>query len=90
MHTVPLPEHTFKFGYALKLINRTAKHAFFECYQHSNLHGYIVCKIRILPAWKGYPKREAIPSKSRGGSEVWFYMKESKKMALEHYQEFEQ
>lgn len=86
-NTLPLSYPLFKFGYELKLLARADMNAIFQCCEGTHISGFLVCTIKVLPKWKGYPKREGIPSKSRGGFEVWFFMKGSKDMAWEKWGE---
>ena len=86
-----IPKEITKFGYLLKEVacdQRGSKiYKAFEGEKHS---GWFVAKIKILPKTTfpngaEYPEREALPSKSEGGSLIWFFMPNSFKQASEQF-----
>ena len=57
----------------------------------SKLRGFVVAKIRIknattMPSGKFMPKQEKFPSRSEFGKYGWFFLKESRDKAQNHYQ----
>jgi len=56
------------------------------------LFGWTVAKIKklgqsVFPNGAVYPPRECLPSKSDGGSKIWFYMPKSEEQARRHFQQ---
>lgn len=58
--------------------------------QVGDLFGWMVARIKrlpksVFPNGAVYPPRECLPSKSEGGSKIWFYMPKNEKKAREHF-----
>ena len=80
-------------GFDYHLIERKGDIAWYEARYPNGieLKGFVVAKIRIknatiLPSGKFMPKQEKFPSRSEFGKCGWFFLKESRDKAQNHYQ----
>ncbi len=86
-----LPKEITKFGYLLQECCCNKKGLkIYKAYEGKKHSGWFVAKVKILPKTTfpngaEYPKREALPSRSEGGSLIWFFMPDSFKQASEQF-----
>ena len=80
-------------GYEYSQIAREGNVAWYEAryLNGSELKGFVVAKIRIknatiMPSGKVMAKQEKFPSRSEFGKYGWFFLKESRDKAQNHYQ----
>ena len=90
-----LPRSLNRSGFALEEIRRAGTIRFYIARNPKNyeqVRGYIFAKIRIkketrLPNGIVTPRREIFPSPSKFGTDAWYYLAESYKIAMKDYWE---
>ena len=79
-----------KWGMTFVQLERLNDFVLYRNDQVGDLFGWMVAKIKrlpksVFPNGAVYPPRECLPSKSEGGSKIWFYMPENENKAREHF-----
>lgn len=85
-----LPKEIIKWGYRLHEVAGTNTTKLYKATEGKKHSGWFVCKVKVLPErtfpnGAKYPKRYGLPSKSDGGSLIWFFMPDSFKQASDQF-----
>ena len=91
----PLENKFERWGMTFVELERVGNIVLYRNDQMGELFGWTVAKIKVLPKsvfpnGAEYPKREGLPSKSDGGSKIWFYMPKSEVQANEHFKKLKE
>jgi hypothetical protein len=86
----PLETKFDRWGMTFVQLERVGDIVLYRNDQMGDLFGWMVAKIKklpksVFPNGAVYPPRECLPSKSEGGSKIWFYMPKNEEKAREHF-----